>query len=74
MNALKINVSGIISSQAIIEILGKGSETRGEPKGYIPMVIKSSTSAGRWICLNTYLKDIVQTCFIEYKVYEIKSS
>ncbi len=46
MNALKINVSGIIGSQAIIEILGKGSETRDESKGYNPMIIKFSTSAG----------------------------
>ena len=35
MNVLKIEIDGIIRSQAIIEILGKGSETRNESKGYI---------------------------------------
>lgn len=34
MNVLKIRIDEIISSQAIMETLEKGSETRGESKVY----------------------------------------
>ena len=74
MNALKINASGIIGSQAIIEILGKGSETRGESKGYISYDNKILHERGALSTLGVLAKDIVQTCFIKYKVYEIKNS
>ena len=47
VNVLKIRFNGIISSQAIIEILGKGSETRNEAKDFKSMPIRFPTSAGQ---------------------------
>ena len=43
----KNKVDGIISSQAMIEISGKGSETRNEAKDFKSMPIKFPTSAGQ---------------------------
>ena len=43
----KNKINGIISSQAIIEILGKGSETRNEAKDFKSMPIRFPTSAGQ---------------------------